>query len=433
MHGNMPAMGEAMKKHALSGGLASIGLACLLFSIVYTAYSAQPRDSDLDRAATCKQHAADEQAKPNSKVKIEWGNASTQLNLHYVWPNDVSFNQTLCLIVSGVSSPNKQADPAQEAEPVPIYIFLNSIRADHMAVKAKPIATPQTLLVSLRSQEDASDNSAEFWRALLHSDSGFSVKSISVGISRSQTDTPEVVRESATKLLVFFKSVAVLGAIAIFLLLAGFILYARDSAIIRDSNSFWTKTDLEAQEIQAQALRDTAPAEETDEARKARIAAADADLARLEKSLVLFKGRDADYILPATFSLAKSQMVFWLILSVFGFIYIWLATGQYQNLITEGILVLLGISGATGLAAIQLTSEETAQRGSSGFWSDILSDESGPQLYRLQAVIWTIILGLIFIWHVIYNFRFVDFDTNLLILMGISHSLYLGFKARDKF
>jgi len=79
-----------------------------------------------------------------------------------------------------------------------------------------------------------------------------------------------------------------------------------------------------------------------------------------------------------------------------------------------------------------MTDQDVGKRGTRGFWTDILADETGPQLYRLQTVIWTIILGLIFVWHVVYNFRFVDFDTNLLILMGISHSLYLGFKARDK-
>lgn len=421
-----------MKKHALSSALASVGLICLLIAIGYTAYSTQPRDSDRDRAATCKQFAAEEQARPDSRLKIDWSSPSKQLALHYVWPGNVSFNDTLCLIVSGVRSSNAQADPGQEAEPVPIYIFLNSIRADHMLVKAKPIATPQTLLVPLKSQEDASDKSAEFWRALLHSDSGFSEKAISVGISRSQTDTPEVVKESASKLLVFYKNVAVLGAVALALLVAGFVLFARDSSIVRDSDHNWTRAELEARKTQAQALLDTAPADETDEARKTRIAAANADLRQMDKSLALFNGRDATFVLPSTFSLAKSQMAFWLILSGFGFIYIWLSTGQYQNLITEGILVLLGISGATGLAAIQLTSEDTARRGSSGFWTDILSDETGPQLYRLQTVIWTFILGLIFVWHVVYNFRFVDFDTNLLILMGISQSLYLGFKARDK-
>ena len=43
-------------------------------------------------------------------------------------------------------------------------------------------------------------------------------------------------------------------------------------------------------------------------------------------------------------------------------------------------------------------------------------------------VIWTCVLAVIFIWNVIGNFVFADFDTNLLLLMGIASSTYLGFK-----
>ena len=39
-------------------------------------------------------------------------------------------------------------------------------------------------------------------------------------------------------------------------------------------------------------------------------------------------------------------------LSVAGFIFLWLTLGFYINVITSAILVLLGINGVTGLAAI---------------------------------------------------------------------------------
>jgi hypothetical protein len=62
---------------------------------------------------------------------------------------------------------------------------------------------------------------------------------------------------------------------------------------------------------------------------------------------------------------------------------------------------------------------------------DILCDSQGAKLQRIQMVIWTCILGIIFTWNVVWNFVFVDFDTNLLLLMGIASSTYLGFKTQE--
>ena len=45
--------------------------------------------------------------------------------------------------------------------------------------------------------------------------------------------------------------------------------------------------------------------------------------------------------------------------------------------------------------------------------------------------VWTLILGFAFVWEVYSNFRMPKFDTNLLIMMGISGSLYLGFKFKE--
>lgn len=434
-----------MKEREISRALAILGAVALIICISLTAFYLQPSSDDAVSAETCGVEA--EKAgvykdarkaavnKDTEKAAVDdttwfWGNASDKLTLHFAWPKRTSFEHTLCLIVSGASAAmEKNPDPSAT---IALSIFLNNLRADHLEQKAKPIATPQTILITLTAQEDASKESAEFWRDLLHSDSGFSEKSIAVGLSRSRTDTPEVVMKRATVLIVFYKGVTIAGAMALSLLIISFILYVRQSSILRDGVQTWTGAELDDQRTKAQALRDAAPAGETDDAKKTRISGADAEIMRLDRSLARLAGPNAAAsVLRGTYSLAKSQMAFWLILSSVGFVFIWLSTGQYQNLVTPGILVLLGISGATGLAAVQLTDESAAKRPSGGFLFDILSDEHGPQLYRLQAFMWTLILGAIFIWHVVYNFRFVDFDNNLLILMGISHSVYLGFKARN--
>jgi hypothetical protein len=40
-------------------------------------------------------------------------------------------------------------------------------------------------------------------------------------------------------------------------------------------------------------------------------------------------------------------------------------------------------------------------------------------------------LAVISAWNVVWNFVFVDFDTNLLLLMGIANAMYLGFRQAE--
>ena len=54
--------------------------------------------------------------------------------------------------------------------------------------------------------------------------------------------------------------------------------------------------------------------------------------------------RDGDAKSP--FSLARRQMAFWLCLVTGSFQYIWLMTGQVENILTTESPVLLGISGS---------------------------------------------------------------------------------------
>jgi hypothetical protein len=136
-------------------------------------------------------------------------------------------------------------------------------------------------------------------------------------------------------------------------------------------------------------------------------------------------------------------MALWLVLSVAGFIFLWLTLGFYLHVITSAVLVLLGINGATGLAAIVIDKPKPAAQGaqavaapaartSLGFIEDLICDSEGAKLQRLQMVIWTCVLAVIFVWNVVGNFVFADFDTNLLLLMGIASSTYLGFKMQEK-
>jgi hypothetical protein len=72
------------------------------------------------------------------------------------------------------------------------------------------------------------------------------------------------------------------------------------------------------------------------------------------------------------------------------------------------------------------------------FLSDILSEKDPqtgqytPSIGRFQMMIWTVVLGLVFVIDVYNNLEMPDFDISILALMGISAGAYLGFKASPK-
>ena len=184
------------------------------------------------------------------------------------------------------------------------------------------------------------------------------------------------------------------------------------------------------------------------------------------------------------YSLGKSQMTFWGLLVILAFISVWILTGTIEH-IPEQSLILLGISGATGLSSIlignskksnilteitklrhdmqklieqrdisitfppenknQLTAHlqkieaisvqlknQNQPMQSNGFWRDICDDGDGMSFHRLQVVIWTIILGMIFARSVADSMSIPEFPETLLVLMGISNLTYLGFKIPEK-
>jgi len=181
------------------------------------------------------------------------------------------------------------------------------------------------------------------------------------------------------------------------------------------------------------------------------------------------------------YSLGKSQMAFWGVLVILTFVGVWLLTGTMER-IPPQVLILLGISGATGLSAVligenkkagkkseisalerekqsleaqkqanpsgfaaandaRLTQIDTdlqtlrrdlAPLSSNGFWRDISSDENGVSFHRLQVVAWTVVLGAIFVRAVTEVISMPEFSETLLILLGISSGTYIGFKIPEK-
>jgi hypothetical protein len=190
----------------------------------------------------------------------------------------------------------------------------------------------------------------------------------------------------------------------------------------------------------------------------------------------------------APFSLGKVQMAFWFSIVLASYVFIWLITDNYE-LITTGTLTLIGIGAATGLGAISISNNKSdgtikqiqtlqAQQGElrqatdllratlpaagvegkiaynnfldsqltaninnlidglktgkDNFFSDILTDENGVSFHRLQMVVFTMVLGFVFIYTVWATLTMPDFSTTLLTMQGITAGTYLGFKIPEK-
>jgi len=165
------------------------------------------------------------------------------------------------------------------------------------------------------------------------------------------------------------------------------------------------------------------------------------------------------------------------------YLFLFMVTGATDT-ITSSVLGLMGISAATGLAAVAVDNSKQTQAqtevdklkteqgklqeeqralaaGASlapekvqrlndlptliqrqenllhptptkGFILDILSDPDGVSFHRLQIAVWTVVLGIIFV-HSVYNVLCMPtFSETLLGLMGISGGTYIGFKIPEK-
>jgi hypothetical protein len=191
------------------------------------------------------------------------------------------------------------------------------------------------------------------------------------------------------------------------------------------------------------------------------------------------------------YSLARTQMAFWFILVVGAFLFIWLVTGA-SDTITSTTLALIGIGAGTALGAAVIDISKTKDEGNKaealrqeekdlqeqiialnskittpptgadvpqleqelaaktarlgevqreissktkyteGFLSDIMTDpEGGISFHRFQMFVWTLILGMLFLYSVWHRLSMPEFGGTLLALLGISAGTYLGFKIPE--
>lgn len=200
--------------------------------------------------------------------------------------------------------------------------------------------------------------------------------------------------------------------------------------------------------------------------------------------------------IPKPYSLARCQMAFWFFWVVASFVYLWLITGAYDIITSEALaLIGIGAATALGSATIDSskTAEVTAQQNSLeadksnleneltilnssmnsdpppanlaalginqasiqtrlslinsqlaslavstnpkpsiGWLNDILMDNTGISFHRFQIVVWTFVLGILFVFSVWNRLSMPEFGATLLALQGISAATYVGFKIPEK-
>ena len=105
-------------------------------------------------------------------------------------------------------------------------------------------------------------------------------------------------------------------------------------------------------------------------------------------------------------------------------------TGEPPGL-PGSLLGLLGIGTGTRVGASMIEGKKGNRESappSEGLWKDLLLDDNGHRLHRLQLVGWTGVMALVFWRGVFSTLALPEIDPVLLSLSGLSASTCLGMK-----
>jgi hypothetical protein len=134
-------------------------------------------------------------------------------------------------------------------------------------------------------------------------------------------------------------------------------------------------------------------------------------------------------------SLSAFQILLWTIVTVWSLLFVFFSAGNLLAM-TEQVMVLLGFAGAGSLAArwVAASREPTPAHASSDvglrppeFWA-ILENRGQLDLFKLQLFLFTVLIAAYVVFRVVRQSAFPELDPQLLMLMGVSNSLYVGSK-----
>ncbi|MCG8309626.1 MAG: hypothetical protein MI975_19685 [Cytophagales bacterium] len=138
------------------------------------------------------------------------------------------------------------------------------------------------------------------------------------------------------------------------------------------------------------------------------------------------------------YSFSRCQVFWWTLIILSSLTYILISTSTFS--VNSTVWILLGISGATlGVgAAIDNKDVNKVGRGkthqnlpSEGWLFDILMDNQGVSIHRVQAFLFNIGFGVFYLVEVLTTLEIPEFDTNMLALLGLSNGAYALVKNNE--
>jgi len=138
-----------------------------------------------------------------------------------------------------------------------------------------------------------------------------------------------------------------------------------------------------------------------------------------------------------SFSLTKVQLALWTVLILSAYIMIYLVTGEVP-ILYDSLLGLLGISLANGWLGKIINRDQDKKNASrhqdlpsNGFFTDIVTDERGVSIARLQFIAFNVLAAIYFIRYVLKNWGMPEFDAQLLTLLGVSSLSLMALKTQE--
>ena len=137
------------------------------------------------------------------------------------------------------------------------------------------------------------------------------------------------------------------------------------------------------------------------------------------------------------YSFSKVQFLWWTVIISISFIILYGKTENYNSFNQSALILLsIGIATAAGANLVDTSQKQNStvrhqDADSKGFFADILSDESGVNVHRLQAVVFNVLFGVTFLVNLFAFDKFPEFNTSELGLMGVSSGGYLAMKTNE--
>lgn len=145
--------------------------------------------------------------------------------------------------------------------------------------------------------------------------------------------------------------------------------------------------------------------------------------------------RDTSTAKVKPFSFSRVQLAFWFLIIFASYVHISFTTGVLPDA-NATVLLLLGLSAGTNIfgkfADINdKTSERHQNANSEGFFTDILSNNNGISMLRLQSLAFNFGFGCFFLYNSIAQAKLAIIDESNIALLGISSAGYIANKMTE--